>query len=155
MKNLFYLLATYLLFCVASQVKSQSIYTSWFSENSNICITLDSSNKCVTINEFYDKEECNRIKFKLKNNTLKLIWKTNQRIFPLGWEKDIYYFTINKLTKDTLDLTLKPYKSSYFIDDGFWEVGKKISFISKKQGCYDLLKIHKPSSNKNKFWKKD
>jgi hypothetical protein len=128
-----------LFFCLIGS--SQSIDKTWYSEKKNKCISFHFDKKCATVNEFYDVEECFRIKYKVKDDILELIWRDNKRIFPFGWNKEKYRFTIDKLEENILILTLLPYKNKCcFIGGTVWEVGRTISFKSKLSSCYELQK---------------
>ena len=102
---------------------------------------MDTISKCFMINDW--NEDCERISFKLKNNKLKIIWKGKQRIFPLGWQKDIHWLSIDKLTNDSLVLTLLPDKLGYLVGDNVWSEGRKVIFTAELGNCYDLFKKNK------------
>ncbi len=50
-------------------MKSQSICKTWYSEEDNICISIDSVSKCVIIQDYYEMD-CDRITYKLKDEKL-------------------------------------------------------------------------------------
>jgi hypothetical protein len=115
------------LIIVPTCMEAQSIYKTWYSEESNVCLNIDSSLNCVRINAFY-QADCKRITFRIKDDKLKLVWRASQRIFGLGWRKDVYWLTIDKLTEEDLILTLLPNKN-YILDDFFKT--RTVKFISK------------------------
>lgn len=102
MKNIFISIFFTLLssFCC-----SQSIHRSWYLEPSEICFTLDSANKCIVLSGFYTPE-CALMKYKIKDNVLRLKFKSSQYLY--GWSKEFYYYKIVELTDSTLILYIPP-----------------------------------------------
>lgn len=83
---------------------SQTISNSWYSEEDVQCFTFDSVQQCLIMTYYYDAEECDRLKYKVKDNILTIYNYSNQRL--LWWEKEKTVFRINKLTSNELHLTL-------------------------------------------------
>ncbi len=121
-------------------VKSQSIAKSWYSEKDNICLVLDSTDNSIVVNGWYEKGAYKvvRIKFKVEEDKLKLICKSNQRVFPLGWEKERYWLEILNLTEDKLTLKLLP--SKHGLIDELFGTYDEVVFDVQLSDCYELLK---------------
>ncbi|PCJ01509.1 MAG: hypothetical protein COB15_00900 [Flavobacteriales bacterium] len=124
----------------AVNLKAQSIAKSWYSEKDNICLVLDSVDNSIVVNGWFEKGAYKvvRIKFKVKDDKLKLICKSNQRIFPLGWEKERYWFEIRNLTDEKLTLKLLP-SNDGFIEELFGTYDEVILDVQSSD-CYELLK---------------
>lgn len=93
-----------LLLIVSGYGYSQSISKSWYSKNDVQCFTFDSVKQCLVMTYYYDTEECDRLKYKVKDSILTIYNYSNQRL--LWWEKEKTVFRIDKLTSDELFLTL-------------------------------------------------
>ena len=97
---------------------SQSIEKSWYCEESNhLCVNLKEKGKA-------EVDELKKLKYKVKNNTLEIISV-----------KDVYVFTIEKLTEDTLIL------SQDFSVNQFEHIPDSIAtFLWTPEGCYGRWK---------------
>ena len=125
---------------LVGNLKSQSIAKSWYSEKDNVCLVLDSTDNSIVVNGWYEKDAYKvvRIKFKVKEDKLKLICKSNQRIFPLGWEKERYWLEIHNITEDKLTLKLLP--SKHGLIDELFGTYDEVVFDVQSSDCYELLK---------------
>lgn len=111
-----------ILLFLALQVKSQTIYKSWYcQETHNLCLNINQ-------NGYSSIDELEHVKFKIKGNKLKVIEYYNPRALIGG--KNIYWFTIEKLTEDTLILS-QIEKENQFEHMS----GDTIKFIAIKEKC--------------------
>jgi len=126
------LLTVFTFLIISYKMKAQSLYKPWFSYENNICFTIDSSSNSIKINDFYDEKiyKKKRIKYKYQNEKLKIIWYSSQNLF--GWKKDRYFLNVDKLTNDSLILTLLPNKYNS-LDEIFQE--RTVKFIAIPNGC--------------------
>lgn len=130
--KIYHFIITILFLNLTLYVNGQSISKPWYSEKKVICLTLDSNSNSCTINDF------DRMKFKKKENKLKITWSVKQTIF--GWQKERYWFEINKLSDDSLKLTLLNN-----FDKALTEIlgGDTVySFIAMPLGCDSLFIKH-------------
>ena len=98
-----------------NKLYAQSINHIWLSEESNSCLEFDSVSQTVDIGNFNKyKEGKQRIKYKVRGNKLKIMWHENQTIF--GYEKWVYWLTIDLLTDEKLSLTFLPVKRNRIIE---------------------------------------
>lgn len=103
---------------------AQTIYKYWYSEQVNVCMKIKEKGYNSSINEF------NRMRFKFKENDLKVIYRYYRGVFG-GREK--FTFRVVKLTDDTLILARKP-NCTYFEHFGLDSI---IVFKAVKKNCYE------------------
>ncbi len=126
-----FLILFYLL--TVNTIKSQSIAKTWFCAKSNLCFYIDSTAKCLSINENNGIEDCSRSKYKRNGNVLVVIIYNNQTIF--GWQKSKTKFRIDKLTNDSLHLTLIKTKDLALLETLNIKEQEQLLFFYKKDGC--------------------
>jgi hypothetical protein len=120
-----YLLFTTFLCIGCCSIQGQSLCKIWYSESDN--------GLCVTFREqgYSSIDELEYIKFKRNGNQIKIKDYFNPRALIGG--KNIYLFTIETLTEDTLVLTQN------FNEKQFEHMsGDKITFTSITHGCGKL-----------------
>lgn len=118
---------------IINNVKSQSLTKTWYCTRSNTCFDLDSTSTCIRINEIYGYDECSRSRYKVKGNMLTIIMYNNQTV--LGWQKDKTEFRIDKLTNDSLHLTLLKSKDFALLETLKMNVNDQLLFYFKTDGC--------------------
>jgi len=130
-KSIITLLSSLLLF--VNIVSSQALSKIWYCSANKMCLTIDSTAKCSRINENYGIEDCSRSRYKRKANILIDIMYNNQTI--LGWQKDKTVFRIDKLTNDSLHLTLIKTKDLAFFEMLSININEQLIFDFKYNGC--------------------
>ena len=114
-------------------LEAQSLTPAWYSTDRRVCLSLDSLNRCAKINEFYEKEECFRIRYKVKGNQLTFKWYYNQTI--LGWQKWKSIFTIDEYSQRKLKLTLIASNNPILREIMAIGPGEYVTFTRDLDGC--------------------
>lgn len=125
------LFSLFLLF--NNNLKSQSLSKSWYCSKSNLCFYIDSTAKCIRINENNGIDDCSRSRYKREGNILVVIMYHNQTIF--GWQKSKTEFRIDKLTNDSLHLTLIKTKDLALLETLNIKEQEQLLFFYKTNGC--------------------
>lgn len=135
------IIITIIIFASGLNIYGQSLSKTWqtVGEEPNAVIIFDSAYQCVTIcHDIEENAQCKkgekRITYKRKGNLIYMKWYNNQNF--CCWTKDKYLFEINKLTNDTLTLTLL--ESSFPGMEELLGIGStntQIEFISIEDGC--------------------
>ncbi len=138
------LIVILIVFVVGQNFYGQTLSKTWqtVGNSPNSVIIFDSIYQCVTI--CYDIEEnaqCKkkekRITYKRKTNLIYMKWYNNQNF--CCWTKDKYIFSIDKLTNDSLTLTML--KSTFSGMEellGVDSINIPIEFTAIEEGCPPL-----------------
>ena len=117
------------IFLIMLSIKAtvaQKINKAWYSSGANVCFTITDSNSQIN--------ELNRLKVKQKENSLKIVWASNQTFY--GWHKESYIFNIEKLNDDSLVLSQVVLKNKFELLPDSITRFKSMSF-----GCIEKWKV--------------
>ena len=130
-KSIIIVISFFLLFI--HSLKSQSLSKIWYCSKSNLCFGIDSTSKCIRINENNGIDDCSRSRYERKGDMLIVKMYNNQTVF--GWQKDKTEFRIDKLTNDSLYLTLIKSKDLALLETLNVNVKGQLVFFFKPGGC--------------------
>ncbi len=114
-------------------VQSQSLSKAWYCGKNKVCLTIDSTTKCFRVNDLYGVDNCKRTRYKRKGNVIIVKMYTNQTI--LGWEKEKTEFLIDKLTNNSLYLTLISSEDIGLLETMGMFINDQIVFDFVPDGC--------------------
>lgn len=113
-------------------VMAQNTEKHWYSEESNICMSIKKDSAQIN--------DIERLVIKEKGDKLKIQWFNNQTL--LGWQKDIYYYEILLTSQDSLVIARLPNKSPFeIIPDSITR------FVATPKGCKNLWRVSSVESD--------
>jgi hypothetical protein len=105
MKSFLISVFTIFLLIKSNNIYAQTIFKSWVSNDENVCMVLKKG-------KWSRVGDIDKIKCRIKDSTLTLIWINNQ-LFWFIWERQKFHYQIIKLTDDSLVLTQDTIRNNF------------------------------------------